>query len=270
RGRAAVVYPRRSAAPPGNAVATAASRRLAVHPILLGASVVSVVVFLALPGSLLEKLQALAAGVCAQRPSHSYFFDSAQLPLEARMGGIFAGFLVGVLWLVWENRERAGLLPPAPLQGLLLGFIALMGVDGVNATLYDVGLPALYAPQNALRLATGLLCGLAVALLALPVLASALWRDWDAEPSLASIAELAGPVCLLGLVQVATMSGVPALLYPVAVVMILGLICCFGVGNVYAVTLVAGLERRAATWRDTLNPLVGGTLLTYYELMALS
>src|SRR5712692_1638021 len=62
-------------------------------PLLLAADWRSTQCFLALPGSLLEKLQALAAGVCAQRPSHSYFFDSAQLPLEARMGGIFAGFL---------------------------------------------------------------------------------------------------------------------------------------------------------------------------------
>jgi uncharacterized membrane protein len=243
---------------------------MAVHPLLLGALIISAGAFLVWPGTPLEKLQTLAAGVCAQRPSHSYFFDTAQLPLEARMGGIFAGFLVGVIWLVWENRERAGLLPSAPLQGLLLGLIALMGVDGVNALLFDVGGPALYPPQNALRLATGLLCGLALALLALPVLASALWRDWDAEPSLASAAELAGPACLLGLVQVATMSGVPALLYPVAVVMMLGLICCFSVGNVYAVTLMARLERRAATWRDALNPFVGGVLLTFYELVALS
>ena len=144
--------------------------RLPVHPLLLGALVATLTAFLLAPVSPLDKLRVLAAGVCAQRPEHSYFLGGVQLPLEARMGGIFAGFLIGVLYLLWTGRERAGLLPPARLQALLLGLIGLMGLDGTNALLYDLGLPALYPPHNALRLATGLLCGLALALLAVPVL----------------------------------------------------------------------------------------------------
>jgi uncharacterized membrane protein len=255
---------------PGSSVATTADRRLPVRPLLLGALGVSAVAFVVAPGTLVHKLHALAAGVCAQRPDHSYFLGGEALPLEARMGGIFAGFLVGVLYLFWAGRDRAGLLPPPAVQGLLLGLVALMGLDGLNALAYDVGGPALYAPQNALRLATGLLCGLAVALLAVPVLAAALWRNWDVEPSLASPAELAGPFCLLALIQVATMSGLAILLVPVALVDVFGLIACFAVGNSYALLLLTRQEGRATGWREASAPLVGGVLVAVVELVALA
>lgn len=241
-----------------------------MHPVLLAALGATLAVFVLAPASPIEKLQALAAGVCAQRPGHSYYLGGVQLPLEARMEGIFVGVAVGVLFLLWSSRERAALLPPASLQGLLLGFVALMCLDGLNALLYDVGGPALYAPQNALRLATGLLCGLALALLAVPVLAQSLWRDCLHEPSLASVAELCGPLCLLGLVQVATLSGVPALLYPVAILTVVGLIAGFTIGNTYALVLLSRRERQARGWRDAFNPLLAGALVSTYELVALA
>src|SRR5205823_4373449 len=139
---------------------------------------------------LADKLRTLAAGLCAQRPGHSYFLGDVQLPLEARMGGIFAGFLIGVLYLLWAGRARAALLPPPGVQALLLGLMGVMALDGTNALAYDLGLPSLYPPHNALRLATGLVCGLALSLLAVPVLAGALWQDWDADRSLESAGEL--------------------------------------------------------------------------------
>jgi hypothetical protein len=193
-----------------------------------------------------------------------------QLPLEARMGGIFAGFLVGVLYLVWANRERAGLLPPAPLQALLLGFIALMALDGTNALFYDTGWRSLYPPHNAVRLATGLLCGLALALLAVPVLSSALWRDWDFEPSVGSVIDVGWAVCLLALVQLVTMSGAAALLYPVGVLTIVGVVVAFAVGNSYAVVLITRRERQASTWGQAATPLLAGVLIAVVELVALS
>jgi len=251
-------------------LAATSRRRWPAHPLLVGALGATLLGFLVLPLPFLQKLQALAAGVCAQRPEHSYFMAGVQLPLEARMGGIFAGFLVGVLYLFWADRARAGLLPPPALQGLLLGFVVLLGLDGLNATLYDLGAPHLYAPQNALRLATGLLCGLAMALLAVPVLAAALWKDWDVEPSLARPGELLGPLCVLGMIQATTMAGVPLLLMPIALVIVAGLLGAFTVGNTYALVLLTRREGRATSWRDALNPLLGGLLVAFYELVALA
>jgi hypothetical protein len=145
-----------------------------------------------------------------------------------------------------------------------------MALDGTNALFYDAGLPALYPPHNGLRLATGLLCGLALALLAVPVLNSVLWRDWDLDRSVEDVGELAIGLGLLALVQVATMSGVGALLYPVALLMIVGAVVAFAVGNTYAAVLIARAERHAGGWRDALNPLLAGVLISLVELAALS
>ncbi len=251
-------------------MATSRRTRYAVHPALIAGCAAAVAGFAALPGGPLTKLQALMAGLCAQRPDHSYFLGGAQLPLEARMGGIFAGFLIAVLWLWWVGRERAGLLPPRSLLLLLLGFVALMAVDGTNALLYETGFRALYPPQNVLRLATGLVCGLAVGLLAVPVLSGALWRDWDVEPSLANVAELAGPLCWLGIVEIATISGIAGLLYPVALLMVVGALVAFAVGNTYALLLVTRAERQATRVTDALNPCLAGLLVSAAELAALA
>jgi uncharacterized membrane protein len=254
----------------GSMLTTGTGAPLLIRRLLLGAFVLTAAAFVAVPISFRDKLDLLAAGVCAQRPAHSYYLGEVQLPLEARMGGIFAGFLVAVVLVLALGRDRAGLLPPRPLQMLLFGLIGVMGLDGTNALLYDLGLTALYPPQNALRLVTGLLCGFALALLALPVLAATLWRDWDAGPSVASVPELLGGVGLLALVQLATMSGAAALFYPVALVMAGGLVASFAVGNGYALALLVPLARRATGWREASTPLLGGVLITFYELLALA
>src|SRR5207248_10328163 len=118
-----------------------------------------------------------------------------------------------------------------------------------SALAYDLGWPARYPPQNAVRLATGLLCGLALALLAVPVLAGVLWRDWDADRSLDGVRDLAGPLCWLGLLQMATMSGVGGLLYPLALLMVGGAVVAFAVGHAYSLLLGTHTGGRATTWR---------------------
>ena len=55
----------------------------------------------------MDLLRSVLYGVSAQRPSHSIFIGGQQLPLEARMGGIFLGFLCAVALLAVTVR-RAG------------------------------------------------------------------------------------------------------------------------------------------------------------------
>ena len=42
-------------------------------------------------------LWAIAFGICPQRPSHSLFLGGQQMPIEARMAGMFAGFIIGAV-----------------------------------------------------------------------------------------------------------------------------------------------------------------------------
>src|SRR4051812_39235442 len=76
------------------------------------------------PGDLLSKITWLSSGVCPQRSGHSYFFDGRQMPLEARMVGIFGGYFVSLIGLWLVGRGRALQLPRRSLTIVLGGLIA--------------------------------------------------------------------------------------------------------------------------------------------------
>ncbi len=58
----------------------------------LGVIAATIVAFFAAPGTLPEKLLLAMRGVCALRPSHSFFMGALQLPLEARTTGSTRAF----------------------------------------------------------------------------------------------------------------------------------------------------------------------------------
>lgn len=73
----------------------------------LGALVLAVMAFLLAPWSLYDKLWGIAYGICPQRPGHSLFFGGVQMPIEAREGGMYAGFLLGLVYLAVIGRSKA-------------------------------------------------------------------------------------------------------------------------------------------------------------------
>src|SRR5690348_4672956 len=91
-----------------------------------------ILLFLLMPGNEDGRLAAILRGMCAQRPSHSLGPPQHVMVLEARMFGIFAGFAltVAVMWLRGGSRRTA--LPRGWQLVLLLMFVAVMAIDGVN------------------------------------------------------------------------------------------------------------------------------------------
>jgi uncharacterized membrane protein len=178
--------------------------------------------------------------VSAQRPSHSVFIGGEQLPLEARMGGIFLGFLCAVILIRVLGRQRAG-LPPSGLVGLACWLlIALTGLDGLNAFFFDGSLPHLYPPSTIVRLLTGLGAGLGVGLMAVPVVARVVWSPSTDEHSVEDLVELGSGVLLAALVGGLVLAGVGALLWPVALAMVVSVVVAFGVANLYLLVLASG------------------------------
>jgi uncharacterized membrane protein len=216
-----------------------------------------------------ELLHLLVQGVNAQRPGHSFFVGGVQLPLEARMGGLFMGFLVAVLVVLLAGRARAALIPPWPASGVLAAFVGALALDGVNAAAYDRGLLLFYAPDNGLRLATGLLAGLAVGAFAWPALASRLWREPEADAPFTSAEELGFGLALLGAVYLAIQVDLAALLWPLALLGVAGVLVSFSVANAF-LALALGGATRAEGWREAALPLSVGLSLTIIELVALA
>ena len=177
--------------------------------------------FLLAPWPFPVKAHAALHGLCAQRPSHSLQLGEQVLPFDARMTGIYGGCFVAFCYLVTLRRLRASRMPPPAVLATLAFFVGVMALDGLNSLLADLGLWHPYEPANHLRLATGLLTGVALAVALCFLLAATLWR----APNLRQ-APVAGPrellllVVLQGPYALLVGSGIPALYAPVTTLLL--------------------------------------------------
>ncbi|MFB0536871.1 MAG: DUF2085 domain-containing protein [Anaerolineae bacterium] len=232
----------------------------------LGLLALVLLAFTLVPWPLMSKLRAVGFGICVQRPSHSYFLGGVQLPLEARMVGMFGGYLAALVYFLVLRRGQAFDFPPAPLLVLCVLFIVAMGFDGFNNLFHDVGLPYLYAPYNPARLITGLLTGLAIATLVLPVFNLTVWAEGQAGPVLGGWRELAGALAVEAAVFGAVVSGWGWLLYPVAVWSMAAVVLLLSMLNVVIALIVARREGRARSLDDLLPWVCVALMLTIVEL----
>ena len=236
-------------------------------PLVLAAGAVIVALLWATPGGLLDKVDRLAYAVCHRIPEHSFAFAGRPLPLCARCSGTYLGALAGLIALALRGRGRAGLLPRARWK-LVCGLLVLpWAVDGFNSFLSLLpGLPHLYEPHNLLRLTTGTLEGLVIAVFLLPVVNMALWARPAPVPSLAGwrdlAALLAGGAVVAGLVG----SGWPALLYPLALAQGLSIALLVGAVNTIPVLILLHREGQAQHRAEVVAPLLAGLALGLLEL----
>ncbi len=205
-------------------------RRRRLQRLLLGAVGAWIAAFVLAPWDLQTKFFAAMSGVCAQQPSHSYFFGGRQLPLCARDSGIYAGFLATLLWIGLRGRRAGRRFPPRSLAvPVALGAVAMV-VDGFNSLFVDLGWPHLYPPHNLLRLATGLAMGNALALFLIPLLNELVRPEPEDAPILAGgingLGLIGIDLILLGLLS----SGLPGLFWPLTLFSV--------AGEVLALTLV--------------------------------
>lgn len=219
---------------------------------------------------LLTLLHWLGYGVCHQIPERTIHLAGQALPLCARCSGIYLGAMLGFLFILTQGRGRSSILPPVRVLVVLLGFVALMGIDGLNSYLtFFPGLPHLYEPQNILRLTTGTLHGLALSLIVFPVFAYTFWKESDTRPVLRGLRELGLLVLLAGLLILLVNAGQDVLLYPVAVVESLGLLAMFSLLNGTILLMVTRRDGRGVTRRDAVLPLLAGLVMGLAEIAAL-
>jgi uncharacterized membrane protein len=195
------------------------SQRAYLFPLVAG---LVVLVFLAAPWSLEHKAHAALHGLCAQRPSHSFALGSSTLPFDARMTGIYGGFLGASVYLFLRGRHRAAALPSWPTIAVLALFVGIMGVDGFNSLFLDMGWNNPYEPDNRLRLVTGMMTGVALAAAIFLLLGMVLWK----RPCLNSRVVVSPwePILLLALqapFALAILSGASWLFVPITMALLL-------------------------------------------------
>jgi hypothetical protein len=186
------------------------------------------------------------------------------------MGGIFLGFLCALGLLAFLGRLAARRLPPGWLGLACWTLLALTGLDGLNAFLFDGGLPHVYPPSTVLRLLTGLGAGLGLGLLAVPVVAETVWRSPADEPAIGDPVDLLVGLAAIGLLGAVLLVGPAPLLWPAALLMLVSVLVAFSVPNLYMLVLATGRSHQATTLPELSPSLVTALGLALVELAALS
>lgn len=167
----------------------------------------SLTAYVLAPWSVEVKSIAILHGLCAQRPSHSFWFGPDRLPFGSRMTGIYSAFLITQIYLLLRGRFRASGIPSLAILVTLSVFIVAMGIDGINSTLNDVRLLTVYQPSNVLRYVTGALTGTTLAVFLWLLTSNILWHVQEQRSNLVverfwELLILGAPITLFGLMAI--------------------------------------------------------------------
>lgn len=209
--------------------------------------------------------------LCHRITERSFTINGRQFPLCARCSGMYLGVALMLAAAGLAGRLRRANLPSFKLMLVLLGFIALMGIDGINSySHFFPQAPHLYEPQNWLRLATGMGTGVAMGLILLPALAQSLWRRPQYQPIIESGRELVALLILAFVTVLLLLSNQSTLMYVLAVMSVAGLLFIVTALNTVILLVLFRRDGRATTWRQTLLPLSLGLLIALVELSVIS
>ncbi len=214
------------------------------------------------PHGLLEKAKFIGYALCHQLPDRSFFFHEHQSPLCARCTGMYVGVLLGLIFLVVRRRTHAARLPAAALISVLIGFVTIMGIDGINSTISIIpGAPQLYHTTNVHRLVTGTLYGLAIAMLFMPVLSSAIWTLPSGDRTLKNWRELAILMVIAFALDAVVLTQADWLLVPITLLSIIGPLLLLGFMGAVIVLTMRNLVNVVNRWQQLLLPLMSGIAL---------
>lgn len=252
----------------------AALRRLGALPSAVwsffGLLAATILAFTAAPWPAAAKFRAVVHGLCAQRPSHSYALGGIDLPFDARMAGIYGGALICLIFLLARGRGRAVRLPAPTILAALGLFIALLGLDGINSTLQDFGLPYLYEPRNDVRLLTGLLMGVTLGVALTYMINLTLWSQFSAAPLLTGWREFVALLALCGGAFLLIASGWGWLYLPLALALVGGATLVVLLLALTTLTLLRGQANRAERLRDVAGSASVALLIGYVVMAAIA
>lgn len=150
-------------------------------------------VFLIAPGAASEKSRAVLHGLCAQTPTHSFDFGGTLLPFDGRMTGIYGGAITTFAWLAISRRVFFYGNPPLRVILALAAGVGLMAIDGFNSLFVDLQIWHPYEPRNELRLITGYMMGVALAVALCWLLGSSMWKLSQSEAGVRNWRDLVVP-----------------------------------------------------------------------------
>ena len=190
----------------------------------------------------------LGFGLCHQMPERSFAGGCIQVPVCARDEGIYLGFLAALLFISFLERRgrRSSWAPPWWVTVTMIAFIGAMALDGITSY------AGLRETTNELRLITGLMAGVAIAVFTIPLVNSQLWRVPGSGKILSRPIELIGLIATMVGTYVVVMWGLPHLgiIHPVLVSV--AILVTFTTVVLVIVSILPPFELKAERLRDAL------------------
>src|SRR5215510_9270902 len=110
-------------------------RRLAII-VSIAAVIVLFAWIMGTPQGIMGKADAIGYAICHQIAGRSFLIDGIPMPLCARCTGIYLGVMTSLFIAVASGRSRVRRLPPPKVLAVLVLFVVVMGIDGVNSYIH--------------------------------------------------------------------------------------------------------------------------------------
>lgn len=228
------------------------------------------------PPGFLAKADAIAYAICHRISSHSFQVDGTQFPLCARCTGMYLGALLGLAYqftqpgLDGRLGGRRGKMPSKVLYSIMGLLVVAFGIDGVNSYLHFFpSLPSLYQPENWLRLVTGTGMGLTIAAGLFPAFHQTMWKNWEHRSALGSGKQLLVILGLAILMIIGVLSGVAAILYPLMILSVGGVMVLLTIVYSMVLVLVFRKDNQFESYSQLWLPLLGGFSLALLQIAIL-
>jgi len=159
----------------------------------------------------------------------------------------------------------------------LLLFLAAFGIDGSNSYLYLLkgtaggvlhNIPNLYIPNNTLRLFTGSGMGIALASILYPAFNQSTWKDTDPGRAL-DWKKLGALIAIVLLMDLAVLTDSPMVLYPVALLSVLGVLALLIIVFSMVWILVMRQENEFSSLKQMWMPFLAGVTIAFLMITAI-
>jgi len=228
------------------------------------------------PPGLLGKADAIGYAICHRIDERSFQIGDRQLPLCARCTGEFFAAGISLLFFAFVSPRKSA-MPGWRLGAPLLFFLAAFGIDGTNSFLYLLKqtaggaldhIPNLYIPNNTLRLLTGSGMGVALASILYPAFHQSVWKDTDPGRAL-SWKKLGILLGIVLLVDLAVLTESPIILYPIAILSVLGVLALLIMVFSMVWILIMRQENEFGSLKQLWLPFLAGTTLAFLMIGAI-
>lgn len=222
------------------------------------------------PPGLLGKADAIGYAICHRIDERSFQIGDRQLPLCARCTGEFNAAAISLIFFAFTSGKQSG-MPGWKLGAPLILFFVAFGIDGSNSYLYLLkqtsggafeNIPNLYIPNNTLRLFTGSGMGIALGSILFPAFNQTVWQSLNHERAL-DWKKLGILIGIVALVDLLILTDSSIILYPVAILSVLGVLALLILVFSMAWLLMMRQENAFTHLREMWMPFLAGTTLAF-------